>query len=132
MLVTRYDIDNDKELVLINLHNSAFDDADDLRREELKLLKQLMLEEYGKGNYVIAGGDWNQNPPSLNFKNIKKYNTRSVWPIEKDFFPEEWSYAFDSRIPTNRDVHETFNLNSTTTTILDYFVTSPNIDVFSE
>lgn len=130
-LITRYNVDNSKELVLINLHNSAFEDADDLRKGELKLLKQLIINEYEKGNYVIAGGDWNQNPSDLNLKNIKKYNTRSVWPVEKDFLPEDWSWAFDPSIPTNRDVHESFDLQSTTCTVLDYFVTSPNIKVIS-
>ncbi len=130
-LITRYNVDNSKELVLINLHNSAFEDADDLRKGELNLLKQLIINEYEKGNYVIAGGDWNQNPSNLNLKNIKKYNARSVWPVEKDFLPGDWNWAYDPSIPTNRDVHETFNLQTTTCTVLDYFVTSPNVEVIS-
>jgi len=130
-LIARYKVDNSKELVLINLHNSAFEDADEMRKEELNLLKQLILEEYEKGNYVIAGGDWNQNPPDMDLRTIKKYSTRSVWPVEKDFLPEDWSWAFDPSKPTNRDVHEPFDLKSTTCTVLDYFVTSPNIEVIS-
>jgi len=31
-----------------------------------------MLDEFGKGNYVIAGGDWNQNPPG--YKPSGNYN----------------------------------------------------------
>ncbi|MCD4682700.1 MAG: endonuclease/exonuclease/phosphatase family protein [Bacteroidales bacterium] len=131
-LITRYHVDNSKELILINLHNSAFEDADEMRKEELNLLKQLIINEYEKGNYVIAGGDWNQNPPDMELRTIKKkYNTRSVWPVEKDFLPKDWIWAFDASIPTNRDVHEPFNLKSTTCTVLDYFVTSPNIQVIS-
>lgn len=129
LLITRYNVDNGKELVLINLHNSAFDDADQLRKEEMKFIKKLITEEYEKGNYVIAGGDWNQNPPGLNLDNINKYKNRSVWPIQKDFLPNEWNWVFDPSVPTNRDVHEPFNIQSTTCTILDYFVTSPNIEV---
>ena len=128
-MITRYNVDNGKELVLINLHNSAFDDADQLRKEEMKFIKKLITEEYEKGNYVIAGGDWNQNPPGLNLDNINKYKNRSVWPIQKDFLPNEWNWVFDPSVPTNRDVHEPFNIQSTTCTILDYFVTSPNIEV---
>ena len=130
-LITRYAVENSKELVLINLHNSAFEDADEMRNEELNFLKQLIIYEYKKGNYIIAGGDWNQNPPDMNLKTIKKYSTRSVWPVEKKFLPENWVWAFDPSMPTNRDVHEPFNLQTTTCTILDYFLTSPNIEVIS-
>lgn len=129
LLISRYAVDNGKELVLINLHNSAFDDADDLRKEEMNLIKQIISEEYKKGNYVIAGGDWNQNPPGLNLDKITQYKTRNVWPIDKEFLPADWSWALDPSIPTNRDVHEPFNIQSTTCTVLDYFVTSPNIKV---
>ncbi len=131
LLVSRYKTDNNKELVVINLHNSAFEDADALRKEELNLIRQLIVEEYAKGNYVIAGGDWNQNPPDLNLNKIKKYKTRSVWPIDKDFLPEDWIWTFDASVPTNRDVHEPFSIQTTTCTILDYFVTSPNIEVIN-
>lgn len=130
-LITRFDVDNGKELVLINLHNSAFDDAGDLRKEESELLKKIIMAEDKKGNYVIAGGDWNQNPPDFDKKKVKKYNTRSVWPVEKDFLPGNWKWAFDPSIPTNRDVHEPFDQQSTTCTVLDYFVTSSNVEVIS-
>lgn len=129
LLISRYQVDNGKELVLINLHNSAFDDADELRKGELNFLKQIISAEYGKGNYVIAGGDWNQNPPDLNMEAINKYKTRIVWPVEKDYLAEDWNWAFDPSVPTNRDVHEPFNVQTTTCSILDYFVTSPNIKV---
>lgn len=129
LLVLRYETDNGKDLVLINLHNSAFDDAHELRKEELDFLKQIISKEYEKGNYIIAGGDWNQNPPGLDMATINKYKTRKVWPIEKDFLPTGWNWAFDPSVPTNRDVHESFNIQTTTCTILDYFVTSPNIEV---
>lgn len=131
LLVARYKTDNNKELVLINLHNSAFDDADALRKEEMNFVRQIITEEYEKGNYVIAGGDWNQNPPEFDPNQIEKYNARSVWPIDKDFFPENWNWDFDAFVPTNRDVHEPFNLQTTTCTILDFFVTSPNIDILA-
>lgn len=129
LLISRYAADNGKELVLINLHNSAFDDADELRKDEMEFIKQIITEEYEKGNYVISGGDWNQNPPGLNLDQIKQYKTRSVWPINKDFLPNGWNWAFDPSNPTNRDVHEPFNIQTTSCTVLDYFVTSPNIEV---
>ena len=129
LLISRYAVDNGKELVLINLHNSAFDDAKELRKEEMNMVKQIISEEYEKGNYIIAGGDWNQNPHGMQLNKNTKYKTKSVWPIDKEFLPADWSWAFDPSIPTNRDVHEPFNVQLTTCTVLDYFVTSPNIEV---
>jgi len=129
LLISRYEFDNGKELVLINLHNSAFDDADELRKAEMEFIKQFITEEYEKGNYVIAGGDWNQNPPDLNLEQIKQYKPRNVWPINKDFLPNGWNWAYDPSIPTNRDVHEPFNIQSSTCTVLDFFITSPNIKI---
>ncbi|MCI8514506.1 MAG: endonuclease [Lachnospiraceae bacterium] len=57
--VNRYEIDGGKELVLIQLHMSAYDEGGTVRAEQLKLLNAVLEEEGGKGNYVIAGGDFN-------------------------------------------------------------------------
>ena len=128
-LVARYSMDSNKELVLFNIHNSAFNDAADLREEELKLLKELIVKEYKIGNYVVVGGDWNQNPPGSNMDKIKDYISNEVWPIDKNYLPDDWRWIYDPENPTNRDVTEPFDNNTTTTTILDYFLVSPNIEI---
>jgi endonuclease/exonuclease/phosphatase family metal-dependent hydrolase len=50
---------SDKELVIINLHLEAYDSGEG-KIAQTKLLKEVLLEEVSKGNYVIAGGDFNQ------------------------------------------------------------------------
>jgi len=55
----RLPVDNGKELVLINSHMSAYDEGGTIRAQQLKLLNDVMAEEYAKGNYVIVGGDFN-------------------------------------------------------------------------
>jgi len=40
-ILTRYTVSNGKQLVLINTHNSAFNDATDMRTKELNMLKKL-------------------------------------------------------------------------------------------
>ena len=60
-LLSRLALPDGKELVLINTHNEAFDDGSQ-RNQQMAVLKELMLKEYEKGNYVITGGDWNLNP----------------------------------------------------------------------
>lgn len=128
--VSRIPIDNsEKQLVVINVHNSAFVDEEEFRKAELELLRENLLKEFEAGNYVIAGGDWNQNPPDFDKEQIKKYKSRENWPIENDYLPADWTWSWDPSLPTNRDVKTPFELQTTQCTILDYFVTSPNIDV---
>ena len=50
---------SEKQLVLINLHMSAYDEGGTIRAAQLKMLNGVLAEEYAKGNYVIAGGDFN-------------------------------------------------------------------------
>ena len=50
---------SDKELVLINSHMSAYDEGGYYRTQQLQLIFSVMKEEADKGNWVIAGGDWN-------------------------------------------------------------------------
>lgn len=58
-VITRYEVGNDKELVLINNHMSAYDEDGIIRAKQLELLNTMMKQEYDQGNYVIVGGDFN-------------------------------------------------------------------------
>ncbi|MBR4970995.1 MAG: AAA family ATPase, partial [Paludibacteraceae bacterium] len=53
---------NNKKLILINTHNSAFDGTGNLPKSELAFLREYMQREYNNGNYVILGGDFNLAP----------------------------------------------------------------------
>ncbi len=125
----RYMTKTGKELVVINTHNSAFDDATELREKELSTLKELIVEEYRKGNYVIIGGDWNQNPPPFDTtKVLSHYNPRLIeHGIPDDFIPSDWVYAFDPEHTTNRDVRTPYKEGITKSSLIDFFVLSPNI-----
>jgi endonuclease/exonuclease/phosphatase family metal-dependent hydrolase len=129
LLITKFRISAGHDLVVINLHNSAFDDADALRDEELKLIRKFALDEFSKGNYVVAGGDWNQNPPGLEISDIGGYKLKPLRPIPQDLMPEGWNWAFDGSLPTNRDVDKPFDKTSTNCTTIDFFLVSPNIEV---
>jgi len=128
-LISSHTLDNGKCLILFNIHNSAFDDAATLREKELELLKKLAIEEFNKGNYVVVGGDWNQNPPGWKPLVKNKYLLKEVWPIQPDYLPKGWTWGYDPDIPTNRDVNEPFSLNSTPCTLLDFFMVSPNVKI---
>ncbi|MCD4698855.1 MAG: endonuclease/exonuclease/phosphatase family protein [Bacteroidales bacterium] len=130
-LISRIDAANGKNLVLINIHNSAFKDEKKLREAELEMLRSVILKEYRLGNYVVVGGDWNQNPPGMDVTNIGKYISKDAWPIPEGYVPAGWNWAYDPGLPTNRDVNKPFDFTRTTTTILDYFLASPNIEVLN-
>ena len=49
------------ELVLYNLHLSAYTSDGTIATEQLKMLLDDMQNEYDKGNYCIAGGDFNKD-----------------------------------------------------------------------
>ncbi|MBR5739974.1 MAG: hydrolase, partial [Firmicutes bacterium] len=59
--VNRMQTTNGKELVLINLHLSAYTTDDTIVTQQVQMLMDTMQEEYAKGNYVIAGGDFNMD-----------------------------------------------------------------------
>jgi endonuclease/exonuclease/phosphatase family metal-dependent hydrolase len=129
-LLTRVPLQSGKDLVLINTHNEAFDKGSQ-RKQQLALLRETMVAEFTNGNYVIVGGDWNLNPLGYDPASfITGDKGRTIEPaIEKDFLPEEWKWAFDPSTPSNRNVDEAYAMGSTPTTIIDFFVVSPNISV---
>ncbi len=129
-LVNRYTLQNDKELVLINTHNSAFDNGSQ-RDMEMAYLKNFIETEYKKGNYVIAGGDWNQCPPDFRpeFRKHKMDNTLRK-DISSEYMPD-WKWAYDLSEPSNRRVTTPYNVETTLTTVIDFFLISPNIIIKS-
>jgi hypothetical protein len=130
-VLNRYTLKNDKDLIIINTHNSAYVYDSVLRVKELQIIKKVMIDEYGKGNYVIAGGDWNQNPPG--YKPSDDYNKHKFFPsivkMNPDFMPDGWKWAYDNKAPTNRQNDKPFTVGDNGTTCLDYYLVSPNIDL---
>ncbi len=130
-LATRYKLKNGKELIAINLHNSAFDDGS-LRAQQLEYLKNFALEEYKKGNYLIIGGDWNQRPPKFkpNYNGYIFTDKRSPC-ISDTIFPNDWKFVFDNTTPTNRNSNVVWNKKTTPVTTIDFFLISPNVQAIS-
>lgn len=128
---SRFPLPGGKELVVFNTHNSAFVDNQALMNQELELIRTRMTEVYAAGNYVIAGGDWNMNPPG--FSPAAGYGGHRFVPsavsIPEDFFPADWQFAFDETRPTNRHLHQPYIKGQTGTTTIDFFLVSPNVRV---
>jgi endonuclease/exonuclease/phosphatase family metal-dependent hydrolase len=129
-VMLRFGLENGRELVIINTHNSAFDSSGTLRKRELTMLDSAMKAEYARGNYVITGGDWNSNPRGFNASSVVTGDqvTGIEPPVESDFLPG-WQFVFDPSKPSNRYVDTPYKKGVTKTTIIDFFVVSPNIEV---
>lgn len=59
--VSRVPVANGRELVLYNVHLSAYTSDGVIATEQLKLLLADMAAEYQKGNYAVCGGDFNKD-----------------------------------------------------------------------
>ncbi len=59
--VSRIPVNGSKELILYNLHLSAYTSDGTIATEQLKLLLADMQAEYEAGNWCVAGGDFNKD-----------------------------------------------------------------------
>lgn len=128
-LVNRYPLEGGSELLVINTHNSAYDDGS-LRSIEMSFLREFLLTEYAKGNHVVVGGDWNQTPSG--FEPVlpdHRFDTVNLTFIEKDFPAADWTWAYDVSTPTNRRVSLPYDRSTSLTTVIDFYLLSPNISL---
>lgn len=123
-LSARFPLSSGKELVVINTHNSAYDNGKQ-KVEEMEYLRSFLLSEEAKGNYVVVGGDWNQTPPGYPASKGTEYF--KPLGIDSTFMPVGWQWIYDASAPTNRFLDSKYQPGITQTTLLDFFLSSPNI-----
>ncbi|MEM9990253.1 MAG: endonuclease/exonuclease/phosphatase family protein [Bacteroidota bacterium] len=129
----RYNLQNGKELVVLNVHNSAYDKGGKMKVQQMDYFKKLVLEEYAKGNYVVAGGDWNQCPPDFPFDKFMpgRSGRFTQTNIAADFLPADWTWAYDASTPSNRKLPTKYKAGESFVTTIDFYVVSPNVEVQS-
>jgi len=130
-LVTRYALDNGKELIVVNTHNSAYDDGT-LKAGQMKFLRNFLTAESQKGNYIVVGGDWNQTPANYEagFENDAK-NNHPTNNVSVDYMPEGWTWAYDTSTPSNRELNKPYTEEQTFRKVIDFFLLSPNVELIS-
>lgn len=129
LLVTRLAVEgSDRELVLINLHLEAYESGEG-RIAQTKQLLGLMQAEYEKGNYVIAGGDFNQTfPGALDAYPIRDPEKWTPGVLTDESLPEGWQYAFDDTNPTCRLLDQPY-CDDCQLYVIDGFILSPNVEL---
>lgn len=127
-LSNKFLLKSGKYLYIINTHNSAFDNGS-LRQQQLNQLRNYMIDCYEQGDFVIAGGDWNVNPPAYQNTPFLSGDAPVAIPFTPKADFQNWTIAFDPQYPTNRDVSDKYHPYETGTTIIDFYICSPNIKV---
>ncbi|HBX53459.1 MAG: hypothetical protein A2275_01955 [Bacteroidetes bacterium RIFOXYA12_FULL_35_11] len=129
-IVKRFPVSENKQLLVINTHNAAFEDSV-VKTKHMEFLKGFLSDEYSKGNYIIMGGDWNQSPFGADKNSFSKSLPEKHFKlisIAKDFLPKEWKWIYDPTVPTNRYLNFPYDPETTPKIIIDYYLISPNVD----
>ena len=125
---------SDSKLVIVNLHLEAYDSGEG-KIAQTKQLREFIYNEYKKGNYVIAGGDFNQVFPGA----LKKYpnDHPDLWEpgvLYRENFRQGWKFAYDTSVPTCRLLNQPYEPEDTENTqyyVIDGFILSPNVKLVS-
>ena len=127
---SRYPVDNGKELVLINLHLSAFDEGGSIRKQQLDYLSSYIDKEMSKGSYLIIGGDWNHSLPDTDPRIFPAEQEWPYWLYEfpKQFHPE-MNWAVDKHTSSVRTVDTPFMPGYNFLAVIDGFLVSPNVEI---
>lgn len=131
LLVSRVAIEGtDKELVLVNLHLEAYDNGSG-KIEQTRALRSLLEQEYAKGNYVIAGGDWNQVLPGAPSPAVPEGLPFVPGRVEPQDLPDHFQTAIDPSSTTSRLLNQPYEGHESDTPLfsLDGFVVSPNVEI---
>ena len=126
--------DTDKKLVVVNLHLEAYDDGEG-KAAQTRVLRDFIENEYANGNYVVAGGDFNQTFPGTRETYPNKHP--DLWDpglLEYDLLPDGWSFAYDVDTPTCRLLNQAYapsDIEGTQYYIIDGFILSPNVELAS-
>lgn len=123
----------DRELVLVNLHLEAYDDGEG-KAAQTKVLLDFLTTEYEKGNYVIAGGDFNQTfPGALDAFPMQDPDLWTPGVLEDSILPEGWRFACDLSVPSCRLLNHPYDPDPAGNQfyVIDGFILSPNVELGS-
>lgn len=124
-------IDDVRQWVIINIHLSTFDTAeDDVRRKQVEALLAFATQEYAKGHHVVIGGDWNLRLVENDFPHTTD-DQFQFWirDFPTDLKPAGWNWAVDPDVPTVRTAHKPYVAGENYVLNIDGFLVSPNVRI---
>lgn len=132
--VSRIPTQNGKELVLYNIHSSAYGGSDEIRSAQMTMLMEDMKQEYTAGNYVVGGGDFNHDFTGDSTQKINSGSDTSFgWaqPFPSELIPQGirrcTDYKDDLVLPTCRNCDVPYQ-EGIFTVIVDGFLVSDNVE----
>ena len=135
--VSRIPAENGKELILYNVHLSAYGSSDEIRTAQMTMLFNDMKSEYEKGNYCVCGGDFNHDftgdsAQRLNGSAIGEFGWAQPFPesLLPDCIERCTEYSSDKLIPTCRNCDIPYE-EGNDTFIVDGFLVTDNIEVIT-
>lgn len=133
--VSRIPVENGKELVLINVHLSAYGGSDEIRKAQMTMLFNEIKDDYEKGNYVVCGGDYNHDFTGTSTQKLNGGETVDFgWaqPFPDDLLPDcivrADNYTDGKTEPTCRDCDIPYK-EGNFTIIVDGFLVSKNVEI---
>ena len=133
ILVTRIPVEGGKELVILNFHLEAYDDGEG-KTAQAKMLMNILEEENAKGNYVIAGGDFNQTFSTIDNKFPVLPEQWQPGVMDVNPYTDDWQFLMSEDVPSCRSIYAPLAGNDPSSLqyyIIDGFIISSNIRVDS-
>jgi len=130
LMETVIPLDNEKELVVINVHLSAYDKAGKVKEAQLEWIENYIAAADLENKYYIFGGDWNLIMTDTSIEDLE--NQRDYW-LEKpaDFKGRGFEWIYDERVNTVRELDAPYKKGETFERVIDGYLVSPNLEVVS-
>ncbi len=133
LLVTRVPVEgSEHELVLVNLHLEAYDDGEG-KAVQTAMLAEFLENEAAAGNWVIAGGDFNQIFSSADPDAYPAQEGKwAAQEIDETRFGDGWQFLMDVRVPSCRSLEQPYagaDLANFQYYLIDGFIVSGNLTV---
>lgn len=130
MMETVIPLNNGKNLIVLNVHLSAYDSNGTVKKAQLTWIEEYIKAVDLDENYYIFGGDWNLVLKELSQE--KEEKLRDYW-IEKpkDFKKGGFEWIYDDAINTVRELDAPYKKGETYEQVIDGFLISPNLEVLS-
>lgn len=125
--ITRYQA-GAKELVIINIHMSAYDEGGVYRTLQVNMLNEVLKEEATKGNYVIVGGDYNHDIANSKEAFPTKQDIPEIMTLTNENLISGYHFAdAKNNAPTLRSADIPYEEGTNFLCVVDGFIVSDNI-----
>ncbi len=131
---SRISVENGKELIIYNVHLSAYGGSDEIRTAQMTMLFEDIKLEYEKGNYCVCGGDFNHDFTGDSTQKLNGGQTVDFgWaqPFPQELLPSCiercMDYNSDFLVPTCRNCDVPYKKGNPTF-IVDGFLVTENVE----